>query len=121
MLIERNSMCPQVENVAAYIAHHHITKHLVIDNCSVSNNYVMTMVTNSNYTGSPKDMVNQVYNSSFLAILRKSPNKTPAHFNQHHRFIFNFVLKAANLVYQVRSKNTKRLIWWICEPTKNVA
>jgi hypothetical protein len=21
----------------------------------------------------------------------------------------------------VRSKNTKRLIWWICEPTKNVA
>jgi hypothetical protein len=45
-----------------------------------SNKYALTMATSNYDARCPEDMKIQVYNNSFLSLLRKSPNKTPAQF-----------------------------------------
>ena len=57
------------------------------------------MATNNNGAGCPQDRTVQVYNYSFLTLMRKSPKESPAQFNQCRGLVLDFFLKAANLIH----------------------
>jgi hypothetical protein len=67
------------------------------------------MATNDSDAGCPEDRTIRVYNYSFFALLTKSPNKTPVHFNQHHGLVLCVVLKAAILVHLVTKQAYERI------------
>ena len=67
------------------------------------------MVTNNNDARCSEDRVIQVYNSSFLALLGRSPRKPPAQFNQCRELFLNCVIKAAYLVHLVIKQAYKEI------------
>jgi hypothetical protein len=67
------------------------------------------MTTDNTDAGCPEDRTNRVYNYSFLALMRKSPNENPVQFYQCCGLVLDFVLEKTNLINLVIKQPHKKI------------
>ena len=59
--------------------------------------------------GCPDDRTIRVYNYSFIALMRKATNESPAQFNQRRMLVLDYVIKVANLIHLVTKQAYEKI------------